>query len=143
MLLSASLLLNALTTTLPQGLPAPPRELSGTWLMVRTQTGDVDLTPDDSGTQLRLRFVAGQVVSQVRGVKTQFPVSFDLTTTPKLIDFALGDPGKPVVMEGIWKVEGDTLTLCYNRPDKRERPTEFRPTAENGYFFMVLRRENP
>jgi uncharacterized protein (TIGR03067 family) len=37
---------------------------------------------------------------------------------------------------GIYKIDGDTITLCFNRPGATGRPTEFKST-EDGDTFIV------
>jgi uncharacterized protein (TIGR03067 family) len=39
--------------------------------------------------------------------------------------------------EGIYKIEGDTITFCFNRPGATGRPTEFKSTAEGDTFIVA------
>jgi uncharacterized protein (TIGR03067 family) len=37
---------------------------------------------------------------------------------------------------GIYKFQGDTMVICFNRPGETEKPTKF-STEEGGGFFMI------
>jgi len=43
------------------------------------------------------------------------------------------------VVKGIWKLEGDTLTICIAEPDK-ERPKAFEAKEGTGHTLLVLRK---
>ena len=60
----------------------------------------------------------------------------DTSTKPQQIDLFKGDSKTP----GIYKVEGDMLTLCYT--DRGKRPTEFVSTKGSGIALFVFKREN-
>jgi uncharacterized protein (TIGR03067 family) len=44
---------------------------------------------------------------------------------------------------GIYKVEGDRLTLCYYRPGHTARPTAFESTEGSGLNLVILKRVKP
>jgi uncharacterized protein (TIGR03067 family) len=44
---------------------------------------------------------------------------------------------------GIYRLDGDTLTMCYNRPGVSKRPTEFASPEGSGTSLMVLKRARP
>ena len=76
-----------------------------------------------------------------RDEKHPFKVRYSLSQakTPKQID--LTDPDGKVIL-GIYKLEGDILTVCLaNYPDKK-RPTEFKASPDsNDYGLIVLKRK--
>ena len=60
---------------------------------------------------------------------------------PKTIDIhADGGPGRDKVVRGIYKLEGDRLTLCTADPDQ-PRPTAFRADAGDRWTLMVFKRQ--
>ena len=63
----------------------------------------------------------------------------DATKSPKHIDI-IPDGAKGLVIEGIYKIDGDKLTMCYAAP-KGKRPTEFASKEESGVTLAVWLRE--
>ena len=59
--------------------------------------------------------------------------------TPKEIDLT-DNSGTRL---GIYKLEGDQLTLCLTEPNRPSRPTEFTAPAGSPQMVLVLRREIP
>lgn len=68
-------------------------------------------------------------------------IDLDPDADPKTIDIqADGGPGRDKVVRGIYKLEGDELTLCTADPDE-PRPTAFRADAGDRWTLMVFERE--
>lgn len=66
--------------------------------------------------------------------------TFDATRTPKAVDATITrGQGKGQKMLGIYKLDGDALTVCFD-PDGKKRPTEFKAGAGSGTFMNVHKR---
>jgi uncharacterized protein (TIGR03067 family) len=68
-------------------------------------------------------------------------LTIDATTTPPTIDLAFLNPKK--VLEGIYKLEKDTLTLCVNRQTDgaKERPLQFSTEGKPDLRLLVFARD--
>ena len=70
-------------------------------------------------------------------------VVLDPRADPRTIDVhADGGPGRDKVVRGLYKLEGDRLTLCTADPDQ-PRPTTFRADPGDHWTLMVFDREKP
>jgi len=65
----------------------------------------------------------------------------DTRQSPATIDISLGAAGK-AHWRGIYKVDGDTLTLCLVTGD-RERPKTFESTADRPTTIWIFKRVKP
>lgn len=64
------------------------------------------------------------------------------TTPPEVELTKTGADGKPSTLYGIYKLEGDLLTICAAESDKSaDRPKEFKSTPENKAIIMVLKKD--
>jgi uncharacterized protein (TIGR03067 family) len=69
-------------------------------------------------------------------------MKLDPTKKPATIDLAItsgNDKGKSQV--GIYKIDGDSITICLARPGETDRPTEFKSTEENGNILVTIKRK--
>jgi uncharacterized protein (TIGR03067 family) len=71
--------------------------------------------------------------------------SYKLDPTKKLatidLDITSGNC-KGNAQPGIYKIDGDTMTFCFNKPGATGRPTEFKSTEDGDTFILVtLKRE--
>jgi uncharacterized protein (TIGR03067 family) len=65
----------------------------------------------------------------------------DPSATPRLIDLDVtSGPDKDKKVLGLYKLEGETLTVCVAEPDK-PRPTAFASKEGSGHLLFVFKRE--
>jgi uncharacterized protein (TIGR03067 family) len=68
-------------------------------------------------------------------------ITLEPNASPKGITFEFADgPLKGVKRHGIYEIAGNQLKLCVGPSDK-PRPTEFKSTADNGFFLETWARQ--
>lgn len=119
------------------------RELAkfqGTWTIESSVAGGLEIPADQlqgflviyEGDRHTLKF--GDQVFQV-GTQT-----IDPSQSPKAIDVTMIEgSAKGTVMLGIYEIDGDKLTVCFD-PTGKERPTEFKSETGSQNFLNVHRR---
>jgi uncharacterized protein (TIGR03067 family) len=129
--------------------PAPAgkkdrNRLQGTWQAVTVEDGG----PEKDAADIRFVFAGDDFTIRLRGeaiAKGRFKI--DPSRDPRQIDMELTKhrqadfKGKTV--RGIYALDGDTLKLCLNSPDKAERPKEFNSPAGQDRAFITLKRVKP
>jgi uncharacterized protein (TIGR03067 family) len=118
------------------------KEMAGTWQSV-AYTLDGTKTPEEELKKVTL-LIDGDGVATLRSDgKTVLAstLQLDPTKTPKTLDVAYPEGDlKGKTAPGIYKIEGDTLTICRVAPGK-DRPAEFSSPAGSGLTLMVYKRQ--
>ena len=92
---------------------------------------DLDFTIHDDG-----KYTAKHGEQKDEGAFT-----VDLATTPKsMVIKPTGGPGKDKVLKAIYKLDGDSLVICYDM-DGKETPKKFESTAENKFLLVEYKRK--
>jgi uncharacterized protein (TIGR03067 family) len=90
--------------------------------------------------------VAGDKMTALDGkdVMDEYTFRLDPTTRPRAIDLKVqtGDE-KGKTVRGIYRVEGDALTVCVAEPDKKDRPKEFLAPEGSSFMLLVFQRAKP
>jgi uncharacterized protein (TIGR03067 family) len=69
-------------------------------------------------------------------------IKIDASKKPATLDFDItsgNDKGKKQV--GIYKIDGDTMTICLARPGEEKRPSEFKSTEEDGHILVTIKKK--
>jgi uncharacterized protein (TIGR03067 family) len=117
---------------------ADGKALAGGWKLTSINyDGDNRDVPGDDGAFVK--FKDGKLL--IKDVEA-FSYKFDATTDPKIIDFTnLTEENKGQVLEGIYKVDGDTLTIClWSGMGTKSRPAIFEAKPGTGHVLVVLKR---
>lgn len=142
--LALILALSIVPATLPADDNAAARaeleKFAGTWQLV-SAVKDGKPTPDEVISKIRVVIRDGKhtvYFGDDVAVK-EIPFTVDPSQDPKTSTDTLPD-GK--VINGIYKLDGDSLTSCVAEPNK-DRPTEFASKAGLGHTLRVFKRVKP
>jgi hypothetical protein len=75
-----------------------------------------------------------------QGRSVIYPLTTDATRRPKELD-ATPPVGQKVGFTGIYQLDGDTLTICWN--PGVFRPQDFESSPSNGFTVTTLKRQPP
>jgi uncharacterized protein (TIGR03067 family) len=115
-------------------------KLQGTWTRVSLTIGGRRHDEGLDGTTI-----------VITGTRLQFPtphdawmISLNAKKSPKLFDYTGATPTvKDFVFRGIYRLEGDTLTICCNQgKEDKNRPTKFE-SAGGHVWLQVFKRKRP
>jgi uncharacterized protein (TIGR03067 family) len=138
----AVLLFGALTTADAEKPDALSKEakkelekLQGQWMLREGQRYGKKFEENDAKLILEIRGNKWFFTGQEKG---EF-IAISPGTEPKCFDLKSVEEGtKGRVHEGIYKIDGDTLTICIHEGKERNRPTRFETTAEQPNTILTV-----
>jgi uncharacterized protein (TIGR03067 family) len=116
--------------------------LQGKWVM-RSLLVNGRKPPDGMVLAGRLEVKGDRYTVELGGVTETMTLTLDQAKRPKTIDLTLRDgdrAGKTSL--GIYKLEGDTFTMCREAEAHGRRPTEFESKAGSGAILVTWKRPN-
>jgi len=123
----------------PKDKPETP-EPYGLWELERAEGGSGKAKPRKGVLRYQYNRDGTWVVlegeKEVVGAR---PFKFDNKAKPATLDTFTSKGGTMPDVLAIYKIEGDTLTLCKAYPGEK-RPTEFKVPEESRNYLMVFRR---
>lgn len=121
--------------------------LQGTWFAVRLQNEEIQ-APLDAIKQFKLTIKGQQMTFATEGIKETRIIGFkiDPSHKPATIDLVtLTGPENGQTLPGIYKLEGDILTICLptkrNEKKEYERPTSFDPKKSSNLGLFVVKKK--
>ena len=96
----------------------------------------------DDRLTLRGLMIHGTSVGFANSVETLFMLKTDVTKAPRTIELTLPptpDDIAPTTYLGIYRIDGDDLTICVSPPNKK-RPSEFKTREKTSQLLLKLKR---
>ncbi len=122
----------------------PAESLKGNWSIVSMKL-DGQSAPEEVVKNFRCHFEEKTYNNTIGGeVIEEGSYTMDASKTPKTIDFDIKkghDQGKKQL--GIYKLDGDKLTLVLTEPGSTTRPKSFKAEAGDSLAEVVLQRVKP
>ena len=118
-------------------------KLDGTWVVVAA-TNDDGPQPPEQFAKVKLTVASGKFKYQDGDFAVEGTIEVDPTKSPNAFDAVIPDGVlKSERILGIYKLEGDTWTMCFSVgvPDSppAARPSDFQPVPESGIRIVWKR----
>jgi uncharacterized protein (TIGR03067 family) len=118
------------------------KKLQGTWILTALTT-DGNATANVAEWDFKLTIKGNKYTVRVRGRTTlEGTIKINPTRKPKVFEEThTTGPKKGQASVGIYKLEGDRLTLCLPETGKDNRPTEFVSKSGTQHELTVFKRD--
>ena len=120
------------------------KKLQGTWTATQAER-DGNAADDVVGHRLSFTGNRFQIHSEDGQPLYAGTVRVDPSATPAAMDFEHTEGAlKGKAWQGIYALDGDTLTICDNAPNlDKGRPATFEATSGSGYVLITFKRAQP
>lgn len=109
----------------------------GTWELTEAELGGMKLP----GLIVTLTLENGKYTLKAES-EDKGTYKLDAARKPKEVDIkGTEGPNKGKTVLGIYKLDGDTMTVCYDLSGKGTRPTEFKTTPGTQLFLATYKRK--
>jgi uncharacterized protein (TIGR03067 family) len=112
-------------------------QLQGEWVVVSVEVSTLDKSEVLKGKKLVVKGDELTAPSKTDEMP-KFKFKLDAGTNPKQIDLTFDAGGKDLTFAGIYKIEGDTFTICRSAAPGGARPMDYKGAP--GIFLMVCKR---
>jgi RNA polymerase sigma-70 factor (ECF subfamily) len=120
------------------------KQFQGTWTLDSVEVNGMKIdaeTLKGAGQEITLIVKEDKVTLKLKRGDVEGTLKLDPTKKPRAYDSKGTDPaGQTHEAVGIYKFEGDTLTVCYVAAGK-DRPTEFKAEAGSEAVVQVFKRD--
>ena len=117
------------------------KKLQGTWTSTKAER-DGKAADDVVGHRLSLTGNRFQIQSEDGKPLYAGTVRVDPSAKPAAIDFEHTEGALGKAWQGIYALDGDTLTVCDNAPNlDKGRPDAFEATSGSGYVLITFERD--
>ena len=141
-LAAAALALTAGCSKKESNVSVPP---DGTYIIVGAEQNGKAAPPEtfDAKSEAdRTIRIAGDKMLPKEGSDDPLTVKWDSSKNPGQITATATKPGgKTETMYGIYKFEGDTLTICMTEGKEEDRPKEFKTAPGSKTMMMTLKKK--
>jgi uncharacterized protein (TIGR03067 family) len=135
-----ALIAGVVSVSLSSADDADPKPLAGTWAIHAATLGGRDHLDDYAGMVLKVDGTKYEVGFGM--VKDEGTFTVGSTKDDKTIDLKTKPGGlfKGRTMPGIYKIDGDKLTICVNT-ETQDRPTKYEAPAQTQIMLLTFVRE--
>jgi uncharacterized protein (TIGR03067 family) len=118
--------------------PTEMKALVGKWTVTKAELGGQDVFQIAKDLKFEI-LEGGKYTSKLGEEQEDGSFRIDAVNRPKVMDLMpINGPGKGKTIKAIYKLEGDTLTVCYA---DGPRPTKFATKSGTTELLMVYKRE--